>query len=272
MDAAWFAHDPREPLSLWQRAAPPPATAPDLRAFEFEYSSRGDRVCARLWLPARGDGPFPVVWLQHGAGGAKDAPYMDAVGAPWARGGAAVASLDFPLHGARANPKFAALVSAGLGLAPGAGPLAAEVLREFQRQAVIDLRRGCDALERLPGVDAKRIAYAGLSLGALVGAIFCAVDPRPAAVALALGGAGRGGWHTDPALHVGRIAPRPVLFVNATRDTRVPREAAQALHAAAGEPSEVQWFDADHGDLPGLALRAIWRFLSGPLGLAGDAR
>jgi dienelactone hydrolase len=272
VDAAWFAHDPSEPLGLWQREAAPPASASDLRAIAFEYSSRGDRVCARLWLPPRGDGPFPVVWLQHGAGGAKDAPYMVAVGAPWARGGAAVASLDFPLHGERANPKFQALVRAGLGLEPGGGALAAEVLRDFHRQAVLDLRRGCDALERLPGVDAKRIAYAGLSLGAFVGAIFCAVDPRPVAAALALGGAGRGGWHADPALHVGRIAPRPVLFVNATRDSVVPREAAQALHAAAGEPSEVQWFDAGHDDLPGLALRAMWRFLRRPLGLESHAR
>jgi hypothetical protein len=267
VDPAWFAQDPSEPLGLWQRAAAPPASAPDLRALAFEYSSRGDRVSARLLLPPRGEGPFPVVWLQHGAGGAKDAPYMDAVAVPWARGGAAVASLDFPLHGERANPKFAALVRAGLGLEPGADPLTAAVLRDFYRQAVLDLRRGFDVLERLPRVDAKRVAYAGLSLGSLVGAIFCAVDARPAAAALALGGAGGGGWHADPALHVGRIAPRPLLFVNATRDAVVPRAAAEALHAAAAEPREVQWFDAGHGDLPGRALQAMWLFLRRHLAL-----
>jgi fermentation-respiration switch protein FrsA (DUF1100 family) len=60
---------------------------------------------------------------------------------------------------------------------------------------------------------------------------------------------------------VGRFAPRPILFVNASRDERVPRAAAEALYAAAGEPKEMLWFDAAHDDLPGRALKAIWLFL-----------
>jgi fermentation-respiration switch protein FrsA (DUF1100 family) len=66
---------------------------------------------------------------------------------------------------------------------------------------------------------------------------------------------------------VGRIAPRPLLFVNATRDAIVPRAAAERLHAAAGEPREVRWFESGHVDLPGLALKAMWTFLRGRLGL-----
>lgn len=261
MEPVLLAPDPTEPLGLWWRAEQPPASHADLRALAFEFSSRGDRVPGRVLLPPVGAGPFPVVLLQHGAGGASHAPYMDAVAAPWARGGVAVASVDFPLHGRRASTKLGGMLRAGLGLEPGGGPLAAGVAREFFRQAVLDLQRCLDALAALDAVDAGRVAYAGLSLGGFVGATFCALDPRPCAAVLALAGADRGGSDLDPSLCVGRIAPRPVLFVNATRDAVVSRERAERLHAAAGEPHEVLWFDSGHADLPGRALKAMWQFL-----------
>ena len=95
----------------------------------------------------------------------------------------------------------------------------------------------------------------------MLGATFCALDPRPRAVALALGGGGFDDSELDPVAQVGRISPRPVLFVNARRDQRVSPARAEALHAAAGEPKRVLWFDAGHGDLPGRALKAMWEFL-----------
>ena len=261
MESPRPAADAKEPLGLWSRGGRALASHPDLRTLAFEFSSRGDRVPGRVLLPPEGRGPFPLVLLQHGASGSKSAPYMDAVGAPWARGGAAVASIDFPLHGERASAKLGGLLRAGLGLDPGGGELAEGVAREFLRQAVLDLSRCLDALAALEAIDSGRIAYAGLSLGAVVGATFCALDPRPRAAALALGGAGRGRSELDPLLHVGRIAPRPLLFVNATRDAIVSRERAERLHAAAEDPKEVLWFDSGHTDLPGRALRAIWLFL-----------
>ena len=263
-DPGFFAADPSEPLALWQRPQAPPATAGDLRAFAFEYTSRGDRVPGRLLLPARGAGPFPLVLLQHGLGGSKEAPYLDATAPVWVRGGAAVASIDFPLHGARASRKQ----RESLGV-PTGGPghsLAIEMLR----QAVIDLRRALDAAAGLTEVDASRVAYAGFSLGSIIGATFCGVDPRPCAAALALGGGGMGPPETDPLRHVGRISPRPVLFVGATRDQTIPRAATEALFAAAGEPKQLLWFDATHDALPGKALKAMWLFLRGPLGLAAQ--
>ncbi len=249
-----FDPDPSEPLSLWLR----PARSEDAwRRLDFELSSRGDRVPGRLLLPPSGEGPFPLVLLQHGAGGSKDAPYLDATAGPWVRGGAAVASIDFPLHGERANPKFAARLLSGERSGNGAGELAVE----FARQAVVDLRRTLDALQPLPEIDAGRIAYAGFSLGTLLGATFCACDPRPRAAALAIGGGGFGAPEVDPARHIGGFAPRPLLFVNATRDETISRRSAEALFAAAGEPKEIQWFDATHAELPGAALKAMWLFL-----------
>lgn len=266
-DAARFRVDRDEPLGLWRREAPAPQQPPARRTIEFDYTSRGDRVPALLRLPTGGSGPFPLVMLQHGAIGAKDAPYMDPILTPWVRGGAAVASIDFPLHGERANPKLAALLLGALGLQGKPTPAGRVVLREFVRQAVLDLQRALDVLATFPEIDATRVGYAGLSLGSIVGATYCAIDPRPRAAALALGGAGFGGPEADPAHYVSGIAPRPLLFVNASRDEIIPRAAAEALHAAAREPKQILWFDAGHRNLPGSGLKQIWRFLRLHLGL-----
>jgi len=257
-----------EPLGLWQRPVETPPEATGLRLHAFEYSSRGARVPGRLLLPPEGDGPFPLVILQHGARGSKEAPYILPVAAPWARAGAAVACIDLPLHGERRNAKLTGLLLGALGLEGRPTPAGRIILDEFVRQAVFDLHRLVDVAARLPGVDAERVVYAGLSLGSIVGATYVAHDPRPRAAALALGGGGFGGPDADPARHVHRIAPRPVLFVNATRDETIPRASTEALYAAASDPKEIHWFDSGHLDLPGSALKTMWEFLRGHLDLA----
>ncbi len=259
-DDTLFRPDPAEPLGLWRGAAPPDPGASDLRAARIEYSSRGDRVPARLLLPPEGDGPFPLVLLQHGAHGSKEAPYMVQVAAPWVRRGVAVLSIDFPLHGERYSAKLSGLLLGALGLEGRPSDTGRLVLADFLRQAVLDLQRALDVAARLPELDAARVAYAGLSLGSIVGATYCSVDPRPRAAALALGGGGFGDA-ADPCRHVARFAPRPLLFVNASRDETISREATQALFEAAGEPKEILWFDAGHRDLPGRAMKEMWLFL-----------
>jgi len=255
-----FAVDAHEPLSPW--LGPRPAPAADVRALRLEFSSRGDRVPARLLLPARPAGRLPLLLTQHGAGGHKDAPTMDAVSLPWARRGAAVLTLDFPLHGERSSAKLGERLVLALRGETLADSAAAALVGEFVRQAVVDLRRGLAAASAAcDEVDAARVAYAGFSLGAMVGAIFCAEEPRVRAAALALGGGGMGPASIDPAAHVARIAPRPLLFVGALRDERVPRARADALLGAAREPKEALWFDCGHTELPGAALKAIFAFL-----------
>jgi dienelactone hydrolase len=266
-----FASDRGEPLGLWVHPAPPPVSAPDLRAVDFEYASRGDRVPGRLLLPPRRGGPRPLVLLQHGASGSKDAPYVAQVAAPWVRGGAAVATIDFPLHGERANAKLSAILLGALGAREARrSPEARRLLTDFVVQAVADLQRALDAAAALPEVDAGRSAYAGLSLGAIVGATFCGIDPRPCAAALALGGGDLGWREVDPVQHLPRFAPRPLLFVNMKADERVPPAAGEALYAAAGEPKQIVWFDGGHLDLPGRGIKAMWQFLAGHLGLVPE--
>ena len=254
----------REPLGLQRRAGSPPASHPALRVERFEISSRGDRVPGRLLLPPRGRGPFPLVVVQHGFGGSCDADYVNATAGPWVARGVAVAAIDLPVHGARADRKLAGLIGDALG--QPASPMN-DLLVEFFRQSVIDLERTFDAIGGLDEIDPDRCAFAGFSLGAMIGAAYCALDPRPRAAALALAGGGFGPDGIDPARYVGRIAPRPVLFVNANRDERVPRKAAETLFDAAGQPKEQRWFDSGHQDLPGTALKAMWEFLAGSLEL-----
>jgi dienelactone hydrolase len=257
-----------EPLALWVRdldAAP----GPGVRALRFEYSSRGDRVPGILLLPADRRPPFPLVLLQHGAGGSKEADYLDAARLPWVRGGAAVASIDFPLHGERANAKLGARLLAAIAArsSDAADAQGAALLRDFTRQALHDLGRALDALETRPEIDPDRVAYAAFSLGAILGALFCPGELRLRAAALALAGGGLGPGDLDPARHIRGFAGRPLLLVNATRDERIPRAAAEALHAAAPEPKQIAWFESGHSNLPGRALKAMWTFLARELGI-----
>ena len=249
--------DPNEAVSalFFERAAPA-ALAP-ARCLRFEYTSRGDRVNGRLLLPPEPAGPRPLALVGHGAGGTHDAPYMDAVAGPWVRAGTAVASIDFPLHGERRSAKLSERLLAALAAGRPDG-----LALDFAAQAVLDLRRALDALAAHPEVDVERSVYAGFSLGTILGALFCASEPRVRAAALAVGGGGFGPAALDPAHHIARFAPRPVLFVNATRDDRIPRAHAEALHAAAAEPKQVLWFECGHADLPGRALKAMWVFLA----------
>lgn len=265
MDEALRLLGYREPSGLFSKRVPAPPAHPDLRAFRIEFSSRGDRVTGRLWMPADTDREHPLVLLQHGAGGSSESEALTATAGPWVARGAAVASIDFPLHGQRADAKLGGHVAAAL-LRRGDGAPDPLVL-EFARQAVIDLQRALDALEEVEGIDAQRIAYAGFSLGAMLGAAFCGLDPRPRAAVLALAGAGLAPASVDPARYVGRIAPRPVLLVQAERDATIPREAARALQRAAGGQAHQLWFDATHDALPGQALKAMWEFLAKSLAL-----
>lgn len=261
-----FAPDPREPLALFARPLP---DREGVRVRELEFSSRGDRVPAILHLPP-GAGPHPLVLLGHGLGGSQHAAYLNArLG--WAREGTAVLSIDFPLHGARRSAKLTErLVDRLAGSAAGTlrAPLdrTSQLLwREFARQAVLDLRRALDVAGELPEIDVRRVAYGGVSLGGLVGAIFCAVDERPRAAALALAGAGFGPPELDAAGFVGRIAPRPLLLVNVHGDPGMPDAAAEALHRAAGDPHRIAWFEGHDGELPAEAIEAVGTFLQAQL-------
>lgn len=245
-----------EPLCVWCSR---PEPGDGSRQVRIEYSSRGDRVPARLLLPERPDGASLLILAQPGAGSRSlDAP---ALCKAWVARGAALLVVDLPLHGERASAKLSERVRAGMGPEGTASSLERSLWSDFVQQAVADLRRGLAAAWTHPEVAGRPAGFAGFALGARVGTLLCAVEPRIGAAALAGGGAGLGPPELDPVRFAGEIAPRPVLFVNARQDDGVARASAERLHAAARDPKEVRWLDCNGAELPGLALEAMGDFL-----------
>lgn len=54
------------------------------------------------------------------------------------------------------------------------------------------------------------------------------------------------GRRFSPDVWVGRVAPRPVVMINALDDERLPRRAIQALHDSARAPKRVIWLPGKH--------------------------
>lgn len=261
MDRAGIALWAAEPLALWLQDQARQETGRRLR---FEISSRGDRVPGTLWLPEEKE-PAPLVLLVHATGSTKDAPFLKTCGAAWVAQGAAVACFDLPLHGERESAKLSQAFLTAFEDPELLDPERERLCAEFAHQALLDGQRTLDALEALPEIDAGRVALIGFALGAAVGAHWSAEDSRIGATALALTGSGIGAL--DPSDAVRRIGSRPLLFVNAKGDERVPRRAAEVLHAAAGVDSEVVWVEGGHAELGEVGLDALQRFVARYLNL-----
>ncbi len=175
----------------------------------LRFFSRGDRVAARLWLPAPGAAPAPCVLLPR-AGRRELQEPLEASARDWAQRGAAVASIDLPLFGERRSAKLSELLSQALSgrIASGESAL---LVAEFLSQSLADLARALDALSRAPEVDASRSAVVGFELGGTVGALWCGDEPRLRAAALSLDGACPALAAFEPEAALRRFAPRPLL-------------------------------------------------------------
>jgi dienelactone hydrolase len=231
-------------------------------------SPKGGRVTAYLVVP-RGSGRHPAVIWMHGSGGGRRDLLVPAA---WlsARGAVGLA-IDAP-DARTPAPKMPR------------GPAAFEKTRDLTVQNVVDLRRAVDVLLARPDVDPARIAYAGYSSGARVGAILAGVDHRIRWFDLLSGGATPVSAYVravpaklrarlrrdlvvvDPLRYVRRAAPSRLFFQNGRRDRVVPHAALVALARAASSPKEIRWYPADHG-LNAQALRDQRSWLTRVLGL-----
>ncbi len=249
-DARPFAVDHDAPLDAEQAVDVEHET---FTRYRVEFNGiRGDRVPAYLYLP-KGAAPAaagrPAVLLQYGSGGNKRTNYIVALGEQFAGRGFVVLTIDVPLRGER-KPRSArgwAQTFAETGRFPW---------------YLGDYSRAIDYLLTRPEVDARRVGYAGISWGAITGVTFVAHEPRVRAMASIVGGGDllapiRGelppetraaARRIDPVHHVARIAPRPLLLLNVTRDQLVPRFMADALHRAAGDAptTRKEWVETDH--------------------------
>lgn len=142
-------------------------------------------------------------------------------------------------------------------------------------------------------VDTTRVELVGASFGAPFAIIAAALDPRVTRLWLAHGGgelyrviehglvreiawgparavvAGvatlvASGPRLAPEKWVGRVAPRPVVMLNAEDDERIPRRSVEALWARVQEPRELIWLPGPHmrGDRQETLERLVTRILA----------
>jgi dienelactone hydrolase len=182
---------------------------------------------------------------------------------------------------------------------PGAGVngAAAQDDRAAMILAVVALRRAIDVLAARDDVDAKRIAVAGHSFGAMMAAVAASIDPRFAAAVFEAGllgmsihiGTSPHPWAqsvrkqlgaelphylemisvVDDAHYIGHAPAIPKLFQSAWYDPGVPHDDAKKFYEAAAGPKELKWYDTAHDidDIGAMADRT--RFLAKALSLAG---
>jgi uncharacterized protein len=134
------------------------------------------------------------------------------------------------------------------------------------RAEVARHRAAVDFLAARPDVDADRIGLIGQDFGAMHGTLLAAEDPRIAAAVLIAATPRWGDWFLpfwkiggdrhdylremaplDPIERVDEIAPRPVCFQFARNDFFIAPMTGLEFHRAAGEPKEMQTYEADHG-------------------------
>jgi dienelactone hydrolase len=254
-----FGYDQRAPLDA--QFTPQAPYAGD-RIELGSYSGDRDRVPSFLAFPP-GERAGPCVIYLHGLTRSKE----DAAGlvGPLAGEGIGLLAIDEPYQGARSQG------TAVLDRVLQSPPAVASMLR----QTVVDTRRGLDLLGSRPECDPHRLGLIGFSFGALTGTMAAASDTRIRSTVLLSGGAG---WATVlsraqpnvPAGEapfdrdelgaldrysiqdwVGRIAPRPVLIANGIHDEVFPRPSQVAFRQAAGEGSELYWWNGGHDPFSG---------------------
>jgi fermentation-respiration switch protein FrsA (DUF1100 family) len=209
--------------------------------------SAGDDVPADAYLAAE---PRLIVIAGHGKGNSRKAQYIRGPGMLWADRGIATVALDAPLHGDRSGERPVPEITA-------ADP---ELLVRWVR----DQRLLVDAVRHRFG-DEPAISYMGFSMGGVFGTHLVAAEPRLAAFVCVVAGATALSVPRrrdveprlldrldglDPVHAAPRVAPRPVLMVNADADEIFDTDAALALYAAFDHPKEITFFPGRH---------AVWR-------------
>jgi dienelactone hydrolase len=158
--------------------------------------SRGDRVRGRVIVPS-GPGPHPVIVLASPAGSAST-PLVEAAAAAWCAR-AALVVFDLPLFASRKSDK---LTSLALDLRT---PLAQRLRPELEAQVASDLAQVLALIESEPTLDAVRVTFAGVGLGADLARAFLAGEHGFAHVSLSPAEPPSASWLRD----VGEQALRP---------------------------------------------------------------
>jgi dienelactone hydrolase len=258
--ARMFDYDNKAPLDVKENKV---EVKDGVKVHDITYlSPKGGRVTAYLVVPP-GKGPFAGLVFMHWGFGYRSSFLAEAL--LLARAGAVSLMIDAPYNRPAAwrhdfdNSK-------------------PEVNRDVYLQMVVDLRRGVDLLTSRADVDAKRIGFVGLSLGAHMGGILSGVEKRIKALVL-MGGLpslterlrnnnADGKLNRDieilspldPIHYVSHAKPSALFFQFARRDRFVSEKQATEYEQAASQPKIIKWYDTGHelNDLEALRDRAEW--------------
>lgn len=228
----------------------------DHSIFYVTYQSVHDqKVTALLTLPKKSDQALPCLILMHGLGDRKTVDYIEAGNRYLLDAGYAVLRLDISNHGDRFKYDYDFDLTEGYRY----------WTRNLITQTVFDLRRAVDFIQTREELDPARIGFMGISLGGIIGTIFCSVEERVQVPVIVLAGGklnlmfGKEALSgdtknylsiIDPINYVAGIAPRPLLMINAENDDIVPPITSKLLFNAAKKPKEIIWFPARHHDIP----------------------
>jgi dienelactone hydrolase len=181
----------------------------------FDAAYGNERVRAYLFLPKNASPPYQtIVFFPPG-----DAPMLRS------SRDLRLSGIDFLMKSGRAVlfPIYKGTYERGPVAVTGAA-----AWRDLTVQRSRDLGRAVDYLTTRPDVDVARIGYYGMSLGAWLGVVFTAIEPRFGASVLLSGGMTP--TRRLPEYDLLNFAPRvkvPTLMVNGRDDFAFPLETAQ---------------------------------------------
>jgi dipeptidyl aminopeptidase/acylaminoacyl peptidase len=235
-----YAYD-RTPLNEKIEAADDSDPTWRVETITFDAAYGNERVIAYLYLPKRGTPPYQTV--VHFPGGY--APFMQRINS-------------VGLH----NVRF--FVQSGRALlypiykgtyerrptTPISGPL---TFRDQKLQWCKDLGRSVDYLESRPDIDSAKLAYYGISLGAVAALPCLAVEDRFKTAVLLGGGlpSGKGAPETDPFNFAPRIRV-PVLMINGRNDFQFPliQQQLPLFRLLGSAPEQKRHFVVESGHVP----------------------
>lgn len=235
-----------------------------VETISFDAAYGGERVTAYLYLPRNTVLPYQTV-VHFPAGYALFLDKIDAVGLHWVRyfvqSGRA---LMYPIYKGTYQRRNPTALS---------GPMA---FRDQKFQWCKDLGRSIDYLETRSEIDHSRLAYQGISLGAIHALPCLAVEERFRAAILQ--GGGLSGSQSPPESDAINFAPRiriPVLMTNGRNDFQINFDQLQVplFRLLGSAPADKRHFVVEGGHVPprNLIVKESLDWLDRYLGPVGGA-
>ncbi|WP_111308050.1 alpha/beta hydrolase family protein [Confluentibacter sediminis] len=226
------------------------------KLYSITYNSVNDKkVTGLLSIPKNKLLPVPVIILMHGLGDHKTVDYIEYGHSVLLKNGYAVLRLDIYNHADRKES------SLNFDLTGSQKYWS----RTIMTQTVFDLRRAVDFIETRKELDSKKTGYFGISLGGIIGVIFCGVEHRIKVPVIGLAGGQMNLLFKEKALtkdakdfvsiieplnFIKDISPRPLLMLNAKNDDIVPPMMSKLLYNDAKKTKNIIWYQAKHRNIP----------------------